>query len=249
MDTETDTPSEPSISPGAVQRSKGPPIAALAVVALSVGVAAFLYMEKQRNVAELKAKTAIESLKGLPVMDAGGTHVVTLNLQLVKDPDSIAKAMGYVKDLRHLQVLDLSKTPATDADLKHVAGLSGLTSLHLNGTNLTDAGLAAIGGLRDLQGLHIADTKVTSAGLAQVSRLKNLLQLDLSHTEVAKGLAKIAPLDRLEWLLLRGVQLDEEALEPLANMKGLKRLTVGEEITLLPAVEKFARENRRINVD
>ena len=52
----------------------------------------------------------------------------------------------------------------TDADLKHLKGLTGLKKLKLNHSPITDAGLKRLQNLTNLVQLHLADTNITDAG-------------------------------------------------------------------------------------
>ena len=58
----------------------------------------------------------------------------------------------------------------TDAGLKELADLKGLTDLKLSGTNVTDAGLKELAGLKGLKELYLDDTKVTDAGIAELQK-------------------------------------------------------------------------------
>ncbi len=68
----------------------------------------------------------------------------------------------------------------TDADLKHLKGLTSLKKLKLNHSPITDAGLKRLQSLTNLVQLHLADTKITDAGLEHLKNLTNLGFLDLS---------------------------------------------------------------------
>ena len=53
---------------------------------------------------------------------------------------------------------------ATDADLEHLKGLTGLQYLSLGGTQVTDGGLEHLSGLTALRWLELSDAQVTDAG-------------------------------------------------------------------------------------
>src|SRR5262249_46388482 len=92
----------------------------------------------------------------------------------------------------------LGGTKATDAGLKHLAGLRQLQMLRLGKTKVTDAGLKHLAGLRQLHGLDLTNTKVTDAGLKHLGRLKQLQTLDLNYTELTDtGLKELAGLKQL----------------------------------------------------
>jgi Leucine-rich repeat (LRR) protein len=76
---------------------------------------------------------------------------------------------------------------ATDADLAHLQGLTGLQTLNLVDTKVTDAGLEHLKGLTGLQTLLLGQTQVTDAGLAHLKGLKGLRELNLSETRVTEA--------------------------------------------------------------
>jgi hypothetical protein len=89
--------------------------------------------------------------------------------------------------------IDLGGTNVTDAGLKELAGLKGLTYLALEGTRVTDVGLKELAGLKGLTDLHLGGTKVTDAGLKELVKLKGLSHLDLIRATVTdKGVQKLS---------------------------------------------------------
>src|SRR5262249_22305409 len=71
----------------------------------------------------------------------------------------------------------------TDARLKELHGIAGLTALDLAATGVTDQGLKELTGL-ELASLNLARTTVTDAGLKELKGLKNLTWLGLNGTGV-----------------------------------------------------------------
>jgi hypothetical protein len=58
----------------------------------------------------------------------------------------------------------------TDAGLKGLAELNGLTSLMISSEQVTDAGLKELAGLKSLQSLNLKGTQVTDAGTAELQK-------------------------------------------------------------------------------
>ena len=83
---------------------------------------------------------------------------------------------------RNCQMLSLSRTPVTDADLMHLTGLANLRVLYLCDTPVTDAGLEHVKGLTKLKALWLGGTKVTDAGLEHLKGLTKLKALGLGDT-------------------------------------------------------------------
>lgn len=234
-ETSADTPSETSAGdyetnlssaalPGKSRFTLRHLLLLLVVLGLCLGV--LFWRNSQQNKSEQEAKAAIAALNGLAVLDADQEHVVSLNLQLIKDEQAVRTAMQWVGKLPHLQILDVSNTSVADTDMAVVSSLKRLNSLHLNGTLVTDDCLRDIAPLSQLQGLHLAHTGVTSRSYGQIARLDNLIHLDLSATAVGPEIAQLAAMKNLKWLLLREVPLPPAVLTALDKFAGLKRLTV-----------------------
>jgi hypothetical protein len=98
--------------------------------------------------------------------------------------DATDADLEHLKGLTGLQVLVLSDTQVTDAGLEHLKGLTGLQYLHLWGMRVTDAGLEHLKALTRLQVLVLSDTQVTDAGLEYLKGLTALRELWLPHTQV-----------------------------------------------------------------
>ncbi len=122
----------------------------------------------------------------------------------------------------------LKLEPATDSDLRHIAGLGGLQFLDLSGTSVTDAGLAQLEGLTKLEWLDLTGTPVTDAGLAHLKGLTGLQELNLHRTRITgPGLAHLKDMTRLRNLRLDTTDLADAGLEHLKGLKGLEQLKLG----------------------
>jgi Leucine-rich repeat (LRR) protein len=107
-----------------------------------------------------------------------------------------------VSTMREVRGLDLSSCRLVDSELTDLSRMIGLESLFLPPTT-TDGISAALVGMRSLKSLSLEATAVTSAGLATLPR--SLEELNLSSTSI-----------------------DDEAVEQLRRLPGLKRLWLDE---------------------
>ncbi len=81
--------------------------------------------------------------------------------------------------------LSLSRMPATDEDLKLVAGFENLHRLNLNFTGITTKGLAYLSGLKYLRTLHLAGTRLDPAELNNfLSGSKSLKNITVWETDM-----------------------------------------------------------------
>ena len=96
----------------------------------------------------------------------------------------IEEAVAEIK-AKGIPGLELPES-ATDADLAHLQGLTGLQTLLLRRCRVTDAGLAHLKGLTGLQRLDIWRTQVTDSGLEHIKGLTGLRTLDLKYTQVTE---------------------------------------------------------------
>jgi hypothetical protein len=105
---------------------------------------------------------------------------------------------------------------ATDADLEHLNGLTGLKVLDLDDSQVTDAGLEILKRLTALQYLDLARTQVTDAGLEYLKGLTALQRLHLAGTKVTDaGLEHLKGLRALQRLHLWGTQVTHAGVEQL----------------------------------
>lgn len=115
----------------------------------------------------------------------------------------------------------------TDADMVHVAKLTGLADLWLNDSCVTDAGLANVRGLTDLWSLRLDKSAVTDAGLAHISGLTRLFELDLTDCQISDaGLLHIKDLMNLQYIDLSNTEITDSGLMRLTGFPRLRRLTI-----------------------
>jgi hypothetical protein len=138
----------------------------------------------------------------------------------------LAKAIELLPALAALGSLDASRSPVTDDQLATIGRLATLESLALSQTSITDRGLKHLAGLGQLRSLNLTTTPITGAGLTALADLGRLKILDLSSTKTADNLAPLGRLPQLDWLVLRDLNLGDNALSELSASKSLRRLTL-----------------------
>ena len=74
------------------------------------------------------------------------------------------------REIHSKRVTGLALLVATDADLAHLKGLTGLQRLYLSETDITDAGLAHLKELTGLKRLYLNRTSITDGGLRELRK-------------------------------------------------------------------------------
>ncbi len=80
--------------------------------------------------------------------------------------------------------VELSRTPATDDDLRHLVGLDYVWCVSLYDTAVTDRGLTHLAGLGNLKWVDVENTQVTKAGLLQLARLRKVITVWVGGTPI-----------------------------------------------------------------
>jgi uncharacterized membrane protein len=94
------------------------------------------------------------------------------------------ESLKGVKD--QLVILNLSKMPVTDADLKTISQFRNLEKLNLNFTDLTGSGLNELKSLGKLESLSLSGTAVTDQDVESVLSLPELKELFIWDTKVTE---------------------------------------------------------------
>jgi Leucine-rich repeat (LRR) protein len=139
--------------------------------------------------------------------------------------------LSYLAALREddLHLLAISSPALSDADLRHLKGLTGLRSLTLNSGSsmhtcpMTGEGLAYLKDLQALRDLTILFTELNDENLAHLESLRGLENLSLLNNKQIRGegLAHLRTLPALRSLSFYHVPVGDAGLE---NLKGMERL-------------------------
>ena len=143
----------------------------------------------------------------------------------VADPD-----LACLSALPHLKSLKLSGSGITNAGVRRIGSLAGLTELSLLDAQIDDAGFEQLARLTNLISLSVRrSSALTDKGLESLKRLPKLVRLGLLDLGITDGgLKQIAALAGLRSLDLRGdSQLSNAGLEQLLALKHLKTLRLG----------------------
>jgi len=157
--------------------------------------------------------------------------------------DEIALLLGF----EQLFILDLRWCHLTDNSMSHIGQLASLRELDLSWSSISDHGLQKLQGLKKLSKLRVNGCK--GLHLEGLPILPSLRMLDVGRLDISDaGWQQIASLPGLEtlllpWTPLRSGALEQlshcgqlqklhlhaegcEDLEPLADLSGLKHLTL-----------------------
>jgi hypothetical protein len=97
-------------------------------------------------------------------------------------------SLEELRDIKdQLIVLNLSKMPVTDNDLKVISNFENLEKLNLNFSRIEGKGLTSLQSLKHLSSLSLAGTSVTAESLAPALALSSLRELYVWNTKVTEG--------------------------------------------------------------
>ena len=96
------------------------------------------------------------------------------------------KSLEELKSVANqLVVLNLSKMPVTDKDLKIISSFRNLEILNLNFTRIQGSGLSDLARLENLQSLSLAGTSVKANDLETILKLPKLREIYIWNSQVA----------------------------------------------------------------
>jgi hypothetical protein len=128
------------------------------------------HLSKLGNVSELMLNETkiqgrelrhLSSLSGIRTIELGGCPLDDPDLKSL-EPLFSGTALG--------EILVLSDTPITDADLAKITGFTNLAFLALGNTRASDDGLPHLYSLKKLTGIDLRGTAVTSAGVTKLKQ-------------------------------------------------------------------------------
>jgi len=120
-------------------------------------------------------------------------------------------ALKNVAGMRGLTALSMAygaaRSKDTDEGLAHIKGMRQLTSLRLDHGKFTHEGLAQLAEMTGLESLSVEDTNFTDENLAAIAGLTGLKELNISSTYVTDaGLLNLVPFKQLEILKMNGMR-------------------------------------------
>lgn len=138
-------------------------------------------------------------------------------------------------DLRHLagltglEFLDLTNAQITDASLVHLEAMTRLWGLSLVNTQITGPGMEHLKGLPRLQWLILNRTPFTNAGLYHLKELKGLRQVALSNTQITgDGIEHLKGLSELKTLGLQNTRVTDAGLVHLKALTSVRNLSLND---------------------
>ncbi|HDZ20913.1 MAG TPA: hypothetical protein ENH78_06435, partial [Phycisphaerae bacterium] len=146
--------------------------------------------------------------RGRADMDKLSQEVLSKRIPGLELSNATDDDLAHLKGLTGLRMLNLSETTITDVGLAHLKGLTGLQRLSLDDTHITDTGLAHLKGMTGLRALNLWGTNITDAGLAHLKGLTGLQRLSLDDTHITDtGLAHLKGMTGLRALNLWGTNI------------------------------------------
>jgi len=168
-----------------------------------------------------------EDLSGLSELGPNDLYALRI-ASMVRRRDAGRQVLEPISRLTGLQVLGLSQTGLTDAQMHYLKPLQSLRALELQQESwLGNTGLAVLKELPALEYLDL-DTSTTDVGCKHLGQLQHLRWLRLRMGRIwGPGLAELAKLPRLERLSLWGTTgLSDRHVRYLEGLTGLKSLTL-----------------------
>jgi hypothetical protein len=136
----------------------------------------------------------------------------------------VPKSLHWLRDMigeecfGEVTGVQLTDTPATNNDLKHLAVLPTVERILLSGTKVDDDGIPLLKVCPKLKYLALNDTAITDQGLSHVTAFQDLEMLSLSGTKITDaGLAHLARLPRLKQLWLRNTAITDAGYQKLQS--------------------------------
>lgn len=161
------------------------------------------------------------------------------NLEILNYDAHYSDGQGNVKSMAPSRLGDkLTMHGFDDDSIKVLASCQKLHSVSLSMCPITYRSLLTLGQLKNLETLAIQDIEVTDKGLELFTNLKQLRWLSIgnywSGSQVNdRAAAKLARIEGLTSLSLRGSQITAKSLESFASMPNLEYLSV-EEVDFAP---------------
>ena len=125
-----------------------------------------------------------------------------------------------------LRKLSLTNTQVTDAGVSTIGRMTKLIWLGLASEGITGESMGYLDGLDHLQSLDLIGSRVGDDGMRDIGKHTTLLSLCLGRRVTPRGLAELAPLTSLEYLRVYGGFKDAD-LVPVGRLTSLQTLRLG----------------------
>ena len=131
-----------------------------------------------------------------------------------------------------LVYVDIQETYATDEDLLPLKQMRHLEHLNICANEVTDVGLAHLSELSKLKYLDAGFNPITDAGLKHLHKMNDLETLVINGTEdigsiTDQGILHLATLDNLTGLHLNSAQITDDSVRLLEQFQKLRILDIG----------------------
>ena len=138
--------------------------------------------------AERGAVALLKPLSGSIAWNADGNVRVLVLAGASMTPE----VLDAVRELSHLEELDLIGTDITDRQVRQLTALTSLYALDLSFTDVSDEAIAHLATMPTLRCLVVDYTKVTDKSLEALSRMSQLTFLFIAGTEfTSEGLSEL----------------------------------------------------------
>lgn len=180
-----------------------------------------------QGIAQLKKLNQLEGLSvdGTEVtLSALGNLFVTIQGRI---PREALAAAGFLTTYNKPWDIDLTRSGASDDDMKVVARVDGIHGLKLVGNQVTNRGLKHFLSHPELETLWIEEANVTGEVTRSLSSISGLKQLWCPNVPIAnEDLESLQELRHLQVLNLCGCPIDDGAVKFLKGIASLKTVVV-----------------------
>jgi hypothetical protein len=175
-------------------------------------------MAIQRRMGKVPQKGFHEQLAEFLESTLGKDFFDPVNSVSMRRPDD--ESLGSIRQLPHLQSLQMTDAAVSDAGMRNLRGLTELKSLEImwdDAANfIGDDGVEPLRGLKQIEDLRLINVDVTDAGLAHICQLKRLKNLTIDCYRVTdSGLLQLAELEELKTLRLLGGKITADGVQKL----------------------------------
>lgn len=177
------------------------------------------------GVDETETVAALRKLSVIASQNADGS-VNSLN-NLPTDPAQLTEALALITQLQNpksITILDASVV--TGDHIKTLASLKQLVHLELHDAPIGDADIAPLFGHSKLESLYLINSNITAAAMPGLAKIPKLGLLSVSGTKVDGGYEHLQKLNKFEYLVIGGLQIDEEDAKNISSNTTITHVTM-----------------------